>query len=125
MYRSVFFSGDLQPTASFPHGYSADSKLLSQFRQRRVGMLCDILRHHDIIQLSRGIFPPRAWGQTALGLILPESAIQRISTNLENMRGLFPVSSWMNIRDHSLSKIKAIGIAHAPENSMKKVLIKS
>jgi hypothetical protein len=88
-------------------------------------MLRDILGHHAIIQFSGGIFPTGAWGQTALGLILPEPAIQRISTNLENLTGLFPVSSCLNIRDHSLSKIKAIGIAHTPEISMTEVLVKS
>lgn len=88
-------------------------------------MLRDILGHHDIIQFSGGIFPPGAWGQTALGQRLPEPAIQGISTDLENLTGLFPVSSCMNIRDYSLSKIKAIGIAHTPENSMTEVLVKS
>ena len=83
-------------------------------------MCRDILRHHDIIQFSRGIFPPESWGQTALGLMLPEPTIQCISTNLENVTGLFLVATRMNIRDHSLSKIKAIGIAHALEHSMKK-----
>jgi hypothetical protein len=88
-------------------------------------MLRDILGHHAIIQLSRGICPPGAWGQTAFGLILPEPAIQRISTDLENLTGLFPVSTGLNIRDDSLSKIKAIGIAHTPEISITEVLVKS
>ena len=88
-------------------------------------MLRDILGHHDIIQFSRGIFPSRAWGQTALGLRLPEPTIQGISTDLENLTGLFPVSTGMNICDYSLSKIKAISIAHAPKNSMTEVLVKS
>jgi hypothetical protein len=88
-------------------------------------MLRDILGHHAIIQLSRGICPPGAWGQPALGLRLPEPAIQGISTDLENLTGLFPVSTGLNIRDDSLSKIKAIGIAHTPEISITEVLVKS
>lgn len=88
-------------------------------------MLRDILGHHDIIQFSWGIFPSGAWGQTALGLRLPEPAIQGISTDLENLTGLFSVSTGLNIRDDSLSKIKTIGIAHTPEISMAEVLVKS
>jgi hypothetical protein len=88
-------------------------------------MLRDTLGHHAIIRLSGSICPPGAWGQPALGLRLPEPAIQGLSTDLENLTGLFPVSTGLNIRDDSLSKIKAIGIAHTPEISMTEVLVKS
>lgn len=51
--------------------------------------------------------------------------MQGISTDLENLTGLFSVSTGLNIRDDSLSKIKTIGIAHTPEISMAEVLVKS
>jgi len=82
--------------------------------QRRVGMLRDILGHHDIIQFPRRIFPAWSWGHAALSLILPKPAIHCIPPNLENVTGRRFLSTLTDRGTHSLSKIDAIGMAHTP-----------